>query len=76
LQYFLLHTDKEPRTTSQNSVNVSQNDKSLNIGTKPLFDNVLASAGVSLDPFSEVNLYKDFRTTKITEELQAELSVK
>jgi hypothetical protein len=49
---------------------------SLNIGTQPIFDNVLASAGVSLGPSSEANLYKDFRTTKITEELQAELSVK
>jgi hypothetical protein len=44
--------------------------------TQPLFDNLLASAGVSLDPSLEANLYKDFRTTKITEELQAELSGK
>ena len=44
--------------------------------TKPLFDNLLASAGVALDPSSEASLYKDFRTTKITEELQAELSAK
>ncbi|WP_285163359.1 hypothetical protein [Shewanella goraebulensis] len=41
--------------------------------TKPIFDKLLASAGVSMDPNSEAMLYKEFRTTVVTKELEAQL---
>lgn len=41
--------------------------------TQPIFDKLIKDAGVKLNPKAEALLYKEFRTTKVTAELEEQL---